>query len=82
MSTRDQILEVEQVIFESGDPEVNVKGTITQGFLSYETEIIGESDSIKYAIHRALQVADTDSTVLLEGETGVESVSATCKAIP
>jgi PAS domain S-box-containing protein len=34
-------------------------------------DIIGESDSIKYAIKRAIQVADTDSTVLLEGETGV-----------
>jgi len=34
-------------------------------------DIIGESDSLKYAIKRAIQVADTNSTVLLEGETGV-----------
>jgi PAS domain S-box-containing protein len=33
--------------------------------------IIGESSSIKYAINKALQVAPLDSTVLLEGETGV-----------
>jgi PAS domain S-box-containing protein len=32
--------------------------------------IIGESSSIKYTIHKALQVAPLDSTVLLEGETG------------
>lgn len=34
-------------------------------------EIIGKSDGIRYVIQRALQVAETDSTVLLEGETGV-----------
>jgi PAS domain S-box-containing protein len=34
-------------------------------------KIIGESTSIKYAINKALQVAPMDSTVLLEGETGV-----------
>ena len=33
--------------------------------------IIGESNSIRYAINKALQVAPMDSTVLLEGETGV-----------
>jgi PAS domain S-box-containing protein len=33
--------------------------------------IIGESTSISYAINKALQVAPMDSTVLLEGETGV-----------
>jgi PAS domain S-box-containing protein len=33
--------------------------------------IIGESNSIKYTINKALQVAPLDSTVLLEGETGV-----------
>ena len=33
--------------------------------------IIGESDTIKYAINKALQVAPMDSSVLLEGETGV-----------
>jgi PAS domain S-box-containing protein len=34
-------------------------------------QIIGDSDSIQYALKRAMQVALTDSTVLLEGETGV-----------
>ncbi len=37
----------------------------------YSNRIIGESDSIRYAIKRAIQVSVTDSTVLLEGETGV-----------
>lgn len=52
MSTRDQILEVEQVIFESGDPEVNVKGTIKQGFLSYETEIIINSTQLNAIVNQ------------------------------
>ena len=34
-------------------------------------KIIGDSTSIKYAINKAFQVAPMDSTVLLEGETGV-----------
>jgi PAS domain S-box-containing protein len=33
-------------------------------------EIIGESDAIKNVLHRAEQVAETDSNVLLMGETG------------
>ncbi len=32
--------------------------------------IIGQSDSIKYVLHRVEQVAPTDSTVLFMGETG------------
>jgi PAS domain S-box-containing protein len=36
-----------------------------------EKEIIGESESISYAIQKAKQVAQTNATVLLEGETGV-----------
>lgn len=34
-------------------------------------EITGKSDAIRYVIHRAGQVAETETTVLLEGETGV-----------
>ena len=34
-------------------------------------KITGNSDAIRYVLQRALQVAPTDSTVLLEGETGV-----------
>lgn len=33
--------------------------------------IVGESDAIRYVLQRALQVAPTDTSVLLEGETGV-----------
>ena len=36
-----------------------------------EKEIIGESESILYAIQKAKHVAQTNATVLLEGETGV-----------
>ncbi len=36
-----------------------------------EEKIIGKSDAIRYVLRRAKQVAITDSTVLLEGETGV-----------
>ena len=34
-------------------------------------EIIGKSDALKYVLMRVEQVAKTDSTVLLQGETGV-----------
>jgi transcriptional regulator with GAF, ATPase, and Fis domain len=34
-------------------------------------EIVGESDALKYVLNRAEQVAKTDATVLLQGETGV-----------
>jgi PAS domain S-box-containing protein len=34
-------------------------------------EITGKSDTLKYALYRIEQVAPTDTTVLLEGETGV-----------
>jgi len=33
-------------------------------------EIIGQSDALKYVLFRAQQVAQTDSTVLITGETG------------
>ena len=39
--------------------------------MSNHSDIIGESDSLKYVVKRAQQVASTNSTVLLEGETGV-----------
>lgn len=41
------------------------------GHMHTEGKIRGESDAIKYVLHRAKQVAETDTTVLLEGETGV-----------
>jgi len=34
-------------------------------------EIIGTSDALKYVLHRLQQVAESDTTVLIEGETGV-----------
>ena len=40
-------------------------------FASGFDEIIGTSDALKYVLHRIQQVADSDTTVLIEGETGV-----------
>jgi formate hydrogenlyase transcriptional activator len=37
---------------------------------NHSQDIIGQSDALKYVMKRALQVANTNSTVLLEGETG------------
>jgi PAS domain S-box-containing protein len=36
-----------------------------------QTEIIGRSDAMHYVLHKIKQVAPTDATVLIEGETGV-----------
>lgn len=36
-----------------------------------DTELIGKSDAIRYVLHKVKQVASTDATVLIEGETGV-----------
>jgi PAS domain S-box-containing protein len=36
-----------------------------------QTQIIGRSDAIHYVLHKIKQVAPTDATVLIEGETGV-----------
>jgi formate hydrogenlyase transcriptional activator len=37
----------------------------------YSSEIIGKSDTLMYVLKRTHQVSSTDSSVLLEGETGV-----------
>ena len=41
------------------------------GKLPDAKKIVGTSDAIKYVLQRALQVAPTNTTVILEGETGV-----------
>ena len=46
--------------------KLNLKGVNLQGF-----NIIGKSDTMKYVFHSINEVAKTDSTVLIEGETGV-----------
>ena len=46
-----------------------LKKDITQDY-SFEN-IIGQSDTIKYVLYRVQQVAPTNTTVLIEGETGV-----------
>lgn len=35
------------------------------------TNMIGDSDALRYVLHRLQQVAGTDATVLIQGETGV-----------
>jgi transcriptional regulator with GAF, ATPase, and Fis domain len=45
--------------------------TIHKKEQKYRTEIIGTSEEITYAINKAIQVAKFNSSVLLEGETGV-----------
>jgi len=46
-----------------------LKKEITKDF-AFEN-IIGQSDTIKYVLYRVQQVAPTNTTVLIEGETGV-----------
>jgi formate hydrogenlyase transcriptional activator len=46
-----------------------LKNEITQDY-AFEN-IIGQSDTIKYVLYRIQQVAPTNTTVLIEGETGV-----------
>lgn len=46
-----------------------LKEEITE-YYSFEN-IIGQSDTIKYVLYRIQQVAPTNTTVLIEGETGV-----------
>jgi len=41
------------------------------GKIPTSEKIVGHSDALQYVLQKALQVASTDSTVLLEGETGV-----------
>jgi PAS domain S-box-containing protein len=53
-------LEEENIILKSG-----------LGRVPSVEKIIGSSDAIRYVLQRSMQVAPTDSTVLLEGETGV-----------
>jgi chemotaxis protein methyltransferase CheR len=46
-----------------------LKKEITQDYTS--DNIIGQSDTVKYVLYRVQQVAPTNTTVLIEGETGV-----------
>ena len=46
-----------------------LKKDITQDYTS--DNIIGQSDTVKYVLYRVQQVAPTNTTVLIEGETGV-----------
>jgi len=49
---------------------IDLRERISGAHITTGIKIIGSSDEIRYAIQRATRVAPTDSSVLLEGETG------------
>lgn len=63
------LIEIEQLKQKLEEENIQLKEELSKS--TFNKEIIGKSDGIRYVIQRALQVAETDSTVLLEGETGV-----------
>ena len=65
----DAFTEIELLKQRLEEENIQLKEELSKS--SARGEIIGKSDGIRYVIQRALQVAETDSTVLLEGETGV-----------
>ena len=40
MNTYIRTIEVNSILFESNDPEVLVKGTITKGYMTFDTDVI------------------------------------------
>jgi transcriptional regulator with GAF, ATPase, and Fis domain len=60
--------QVEDLKNELAKEDISLKEAITD---EMQSEIIGKSEAIIYAIQKARQVALTHATVLLEGETGV-----------
>lgn len=52
MSTKDQIFEVEKVIFETGDPLISVTGIMQQGFLKYPTELLVNSTQLNLILNQ------------------------------
>ena len=70
ITEREQaFMEIETLKKRLEDENILLKAEL--GKLPLEKKIIGKSDGIQYVLHRAHLVAPTDSTVLLEGETGV-----------
>ena len=51
--------------------EENILLKAEMGKIPTSEKIVGHSDALQYVLQKAMQVASTDSTVLLEGETGV-----------
>lgn len=67
---RDRALaEVEQLKIQLERENTYLRLELEQ--LEGQSEIVGRSDAIRYVLHKVQQVAKTDATVLIEGETGV-----------
>jgi formate hydrogenlyase transcriptional activator len=59
--------------FESGDPHGGRGATALPGQVPRDmtlADVVGDSDSLRYVMSQVEQVASTDATVLLSGETG------------
>jgi PAS domain S-box-containing protein len=70
LTEKEQALrEIDQLRLELEKENLYLQDVIQS--LKGQDAIIGESDSLKYALSRAYQVAPTDANVLIKGETGV-----------
>jgi PAS domain S-box-containing protein len=63
------VRELEEVKAKLEEDNVYLKEEI--GSRTEHSDIIGSSDALLYVLHKIRQVADTDATVLIQGETGV-----------
>jgi PAS domain S-box-containing protein len=69
-AARDRALsEIEKLKVQLERENTYLRLELEQAEGSYQ--ILGRSDAIKYVLHKIQQVAATDATVLIEGETGV-----------
>jgi PAS domain S-box-containing protein len=68
--TRDQALKELEALKEKLEEENIYLRDELQNQSGFE-EIVGESNSLLYVLNRVKQVAETDATVLIQGETGV-----------
>jgi formate hydrogenlyase transcriptional activator len=65
---REQLGEIEQLKLQLEKENLNLREELSQG-LGFE-KIVGSSDALNYVLFRVGQVAPTDATVLILGETG------------
>jgi PAS domain S-box-containing protein len=82
--TRDQALKELEALKEKLEEENIYLRDELQNQSGFE-EIVGESNSLLYVLNRVKQVAETDATVLIQGETGVGKelvAKLNCAALP
>ncbi len=65
---REQLEEIESLKLQLEKENINLREELSQG-LGFE-KIVGSSDALNYVLFRVGQVAPTDATVLILGETG------------